>query len=271
MKRLIHLSDPHFGAADAHIAAAFIETARDLRPDLTVLSGDLSMTARRSELDAAADFIHQLPTPRIIIPGNHDIPYFNHPYDRFFRPFRRYQQRIAQEIEPTYQDQFFDIMCLNSARPFGFHTDWSDGRLSRDQLSHIALHFGGASHHGFKILVIHHPLLELKIPNRALVRPHAALMEALELSQIDLVLCGHFHRSQIASESLNGGWKTLVSQAPTVCSTRLQGEPQGFHEILIDDAQVEIIQHAVEQGRFRKIASFNFDKGAQGWNSASFH
>jgi 3',5'-cyclic AMP phosphodiesterase CpdA len=271
MKRLIHLSDPHFGAADTHIAAAFIETARELRPDLTVLSGDLSMTARRSELDAAATFIHQLPTPRIIIPGNHDIPYFNHPYDRFFRPFRRYQQRIHPEIEPIYQDHFFDIMCLNSARPFGFHTDWSDGRLSHDQLSRIALHFEGTPPHGFKILVIHHPLLELKIPNRALVRPHAALMEALELSHIDLVLCGHFHRSQIASKSLKGDWNTLVSQAPTVCSTRLQGEPQGFHEILIGDDHMEIIQHAVEQGRFCKVASSGFHKDSQGWKPASFH
>lgn len=268
MKRLIHLSDPHFGAADPQIAASFIETAHNLDPDLTVLSGDLSMTARRSELDAAARFIDQLPRPRIIIPGNHDIPYFNHPYDRFFRPFRRYQQRIHPDIEPVYRDDIFDVICLNSPRPFGFHTDWSDGRLSRHQISRIAGHFAETPAHPCRILVIHHPLLELKASGRAVVKPLAALMAAMESSQLDLVLCGHFHRSQIAAKSLTGSWKTMISQAPTVCSTRLQGEPQGFHEILITDAHVEIIQHTFIDGNFQKTADFPFEKTDKGWTHA---
>jgi 3',5'-cyclic AMP phosphodiesterase CpdA len=268
MKRLLHLSDPHFGAADSAIATAFIEAAGELKPDLTILSGDLSMKARRSELNQAADFIRQLPTPLVVIPGNHDIPYFNHPYDRFFRPFRRYQQRIHPEVEPMFRDEFFDVMCLNSPRPFGFHTDWSDGRLSNDQISRIAPHFEKTSAHALKILVIHHPLLELKIPGRAVVKPLAALMQAMESAQIDLVLCGHFHRSQIAAGGLTGSWKTLISQAPTVCSTRLQGEPQGFHEIVISGDHAEIIQHTFLDGRFQRTADFPFERSVKGWNHA---
>lgn len=268
MKRLIHLSDPHFGAADETIASAFIEAARHLQPDLTILSGDLSMTARRSELNAAANFVRRLPTPSLVIPGNHDIPYFNHPYDRFFRPFRRYQQRIRTDIEPTLRSDSFDVLCLNSPRPFGLHADWSDGKLSHSQIQRIPLHFANTPESIIKVVVLHHPLLELKLPGRAVVKPLATLMAALELSKVDLVLCGHFHRSQIAPASLQGHWKTLISQAPTVCSTRLQGEPQGFHEILFSGDRAEVVQHAFVDGEFQKAAEFPFEKTAKGWNHA---
>lgn len=265
MMRLIHLSDPHFGAADADIARAFIRSARELEPDLTILSGDLSMTARRRELNAAAAFIRELPKPFMVIPGNHDIPYFNHPYDRFFRPFRRYQQRIHPEIEPVYQNDFFDVMSLNSPRPFGFHADWSDGRLSRAQIGRIQEHFAATPEHVFKVLVIHHPVLELKVAGRAVVKPLTELMAALESARVDLLLCGHFHRSQIAPVSLEGNWKTIISQAPTVCSTRLQGEPQGFHEILISAEKSEVVHHVFREGNFEVKAIFPFQKTAAGW------
>lgn len=265
MNRILHLSDPHFGAADPLIASAFLTNTATLKTELTLLSGDLTMRATRSELLAAKAFVDQLQTPLLMIPGNHDIPAINQPFDRFFRPFSRYLATFHTPLEPTFENEHLHILCLNSSRPFGFHTDWSNGRLSTKQLARITETFAETPDKKIKILVTHHPLLELKVHGRQTIKPLPKLMEALENARVDLVLCGHFHRSQIATDTLQGSWKTIISQAPTVCSTRIYGEPQGFHEIRISPESAEIIHHTWQDGKFLPQAKFPFERNQHGW------
>ena len=268
MTRILHLSDPHFGAADLTIAAAFLERVARMQPDLTILSGDLSMRARRSELSAAREFVDQLPVPRLIIPGNHDIPLINQPFDRFFRSFGRYQETFGDALEPELITAGVHVVSLNSSRAFGFHSDWSEGRLSRRQIAHMQQQFlnGPADH--CRVLVLHHPLLALQIPGRAVVKPLMELMKAIETARVDLVMCGHFHRSQIRATGLSGDWKSIISQAPTVCSTRLQGEPQGFHEISFSPERIEAVHHVCQRGLFVEAGSWAFARGENGWSDA---
>lgn len=266
MKRILHLSDPHFGAADSAIAEKFLEEAAALRPDLTLLSGDLTMRARRSELAAARDFVNRLPEPRLLIPGNHDIPLINHPFDRFFRSFRRYQEIFGQELEPELITAGVHVVSLNSSRAFGFHADWSEGRLSKRQLARMEEKFQNGPPDHYRILMLHHPLLELQIAGRAVVKPLRDLMQAMETARVDLVLCGHFHRSQIHAAGLTDKWKSVISQAPTVCSTRLQGEPQGFHEIQIIPGRAGVVRHIYRDGLFVPAGTSDFTLGASGWS-----
>ena len=98
MMRILHLSDPHFGAADPLVASAFLAKAEKIAPDVTILSGDLTMRARWPELADAKAFVERLPRPRLVIPGNHDIPALNQPFDRFFAPFKRYRQTFGGNI-----------------------------------------------------------------------------------------------------------------------------------------------------------------------------
>lgn len=266
MTRILHLSDPHFGAADSAIAEKFLEQAAALRPDLTLLSGDLTMRVRRRELAAARNFVDHLPEPRLVIPGNHDIPLVNHPFDRFFRSFRRYQDTFGQELEPELITGGVHVVSLNSSRAFGFYADWSEGRLSRRQLAGMVEKFHHAPPGYYRILMLHHPLLELQIAGRAVVKPLKELMQAMETARVDLVLCGHFHRSQIHAAGLTDKWKSVISQAPTVCSTRLQGEPQGFHEIQITSGRVEVTRHIYRDGIFVPAGISAFTSGASGWS-----
>lgn len=226
------------------------------------------MRARRSELIAAADFVNRLPEPRLVIPGNHDIPLINQPFDRFFRSFGRYQETLGDILEPELVTKGIHVVSMNSTRPFGFHSDWSEGRLSRHQIARMQEQFHNVPGGHFRVLVLHHPLLALQVAGRAVVKPLEGLMQAMEAARVDLVLCGHFHRSQIRATGLSGKWKTVISQAPTVCSTRLQGEPQGFHVIRISPERVETVHHVYDSGRFAEAGSWAFTRGENGWRDA---
>lgn len=268
MTRILHLSDPHFGAVDLAIAGIFLEQARALAPDLTILSGDLTMRARRRELADAKAFVNQLPEPRLLIPGNHDIPLLDHPLERFFKPFERFRETFGGNLEPEFSGAGVHVVGLNSSRAFGLHADWSEGRLSKAQLAGISRRFSNSPPGTLRILVLHHPLLELQVAGRAVVKPLRELLQAIAGARVDLVMCGHFHRSQLHAAGLTHQWKTVISQAPTVCSTRLQGEPQGFHEFQIQEDRMEAIHHVFLEGRFVRAGSSTFWRSETGWSDA---
>ena len=253
---------------DVAVADAFLKCATAVAPDLTLLSGDLTMRARRSELADARRFVDRLPQPRLVIPGNHDIPLINHPFDRFFRSFRRYQSEFGEDLEPELIADGLHVVSLNSTRAFGFYTDWSEGRLSASQLARMQEQFIKGPPDHFRILMLHHPLFTLQISGRAVVKPLHKLMQAIENSRVDLVLCGHFHRSQVLAASLTDTWHAVISQAPTVCSTRLQGEPQGFHEIRQGNGRIEITHHVFQNGSFTPAGISAFALGPSGWTDA---
>ena len=269
MIRILHLSDPHFGAADLEIAASFLAQAAAMVPDVTILSGDLTMRARRSELTKARDFVAALPQPLLVIPGNHDIPLINQPFDRFFRSFARYKEFINPLLEPELTVGGIHVVSLNSTRAFGFHPDWSEGRLSQRQLGQMEAQFAAGPIGHVRVLVLHHPLLELPIQGRQVVKPLKELLLSIEEARVDLILCGHFHRSQILAVGLTEYWRAVVSQAPTVCSTRLQGEPQGFHEITVDGETLHVTHHVFERGKFLPDARHEFTRRGNGWHDAS--
>lgn len=266
MTRLLHLSDPHFGAVDTAAAEAFLSHARSHSHDFTVLSGDLTMRARRTELEAAYNFVSTIPRPRLVIPGNHDIPAANQPFDRFFRPFRRYSRWFGADLEPVHRGDDFHLVSLNSTRAFGFHKDWSEGILSAEQLDRCVSRFQEDDAPRFRILTLHHPLLAPPGYARAVVKPLPDLLRTLGEARVDLVLCGHFHRSQLATAGLLEGWKCVVSQAPTVCSTRLQGEPQGFHEIRFSEGSLEITVWRFIGGGFIPTSTSRFARDENGWS-----
>ena len=266
MTRLLHLSDPNFGAADEATARAFIDCAAELAPDLTVLSGDLTMRARWPELRAAKSFADQLPQPHFVIPGNHDIPAFNQLFDRFFRPFHRYRETFGQDLEPTLRLGNVEIVALNSNRGIGPQWDWSKGLLSRRQFEQAASRFAPASP-GLRILTLHHPLLAPSGRPRDVVKPLPPLLSLLAGSRVDLVLCGHFHQSRIDTIGKDATWNTIVSQAPTVCSTRLKGEPPGFHMIHHDGDLLRVALYRFDQTRFVESSSLKFHRSETGWHA----
>src|SRR5712691_2781756 len=77
MRTLAHLLDPHFGRIEPATVQALIATVSEARPDVVLVSGDFTQRAKAHEFQEARRFLDALPSPKIVVPGNHDIPLYN--------------------------------------------------------------------------------------------------------------------------------------------------------------------------------------------------
>jgi len=268
--RLLHFSDPHFGACDPAIAQAASLVAHDLKPDHLVVSGDFSMRGRRHEFQAAAAWLEQLPQPVTVFPGNHDVPGLNQLFDRFFSPFRRYRKYINEVEEPTVRlGEVGTLVTANSSTPFGWHRDWSRGFLSPMQGHRIQSELTEAP--GLRVLGVHHPLLASKAKKRALISPLPLVQGMLKTCGTDLVLAGHFHQSNVGlfPKTAERGHQTIVSQAPSICTTRLKGEPNGFHLIHLETDKIDVEVFRWIGIHFEKCHTQRFQRAPTGWRERS--
>ncbi|MEX0803845.1 MAG: hypothetical protein WD688_11085 [Candidatus Binatia bacterium] len=60
-----------------------------------------------------------LPFPKIIVPGDHDIPLFNL-FARFAKKLDRYRRFIIEDLEPFYSDHEIAVLGVNTARSATF-------------------------------------------------------------------------------------------------------------------------------------------------------
>src|SRR2546423_11611694 len=115
MRKLIHLSDLHFGRVDPVLIDPLIRVIREVAPDVVAVSGDLTQRARSYQFQQARFFLDALPKPQIIVPGNHDIPLHN-VFARFLEPLTKYKRYIAEDLNPIYEDEEVAIVGVNTAR-----------------------------------------------------------------------------------------------------------------------------------------------------------
>ena len=78
MSVVLQVSDTHFGTEQPVVVEALVQLVHAQRPDLVVLSGDITQRARRRQFRAASVFVERLAVPKtLVLPGNHDMPFFN--------------------------------------------------------------------------------------------------------------------------------------------------------------------------------------------------
>ena len=76
--RLLQISDLHFGPPYLEqVGQAVLQLAPTLNAHAIIVSGDLTQRAKRSQFEDAKAFLNKLPDlPRLVIPGNHDVPLY---------------------------------------------------------------------------------------------------------------------------------------------------------------------------------------------------
>ena len=63
MRTVAHISDLHFGRIDHRVVDALVEDLDEQKPSLTIISGDLTQRARRSQFREARAFLDRLTMP----------------------------------------------------------------------------------------------------------------------------------------------------------------------------------------------------------------
>jgi 3',5'-cyclic AMP phosphodiesterase CpdA len=266
MARLVaHLSDLHFGRHDPAVVDALLASLAEARPDLVVVSGDLTQRARRHEFAAARAFLDRLGAPALVVPGNHDVPLYN-VANRFLRPLARFRRYIGLDEQPLYRDGELAVLGVNTARSLTV----KNGRVSFEQMGRIRAAFAGLPARCWRVLVTHHPLLPPDGAGRALetVGRAAPALAAVAEAGVELLLSGHHHRafSGDAATYLAAHHAVLVAQAGTATSTRIRGsDPNSFNLLHFGAAELTVTILAPQGRRFAPRAAASYRRVAGAW------
>ena len=271
MRKIVHISDVHFGRIDYAVADRLIEKIAEIAPDLTVVSGDLTQRAKSAQFIEARAFLDKLPAPQIVVPGNHDIPLHN-VYNRFLNPLEKYKKYITDDLQPFYADAEIAVIGINTARSLTI----KGGRVNAGQIAAIQHRMCELDDKILKIIVTHHPFdLPEGHDEDDIVGRARLVMEGLADCGADLFLAGHIHVSHIGSTAeryrLDRQRSALVVQAGTATSTRGRGEANSFNLIEFEYPRLTVKRFecvAPEKGFFEAAAD-RFEQTAKGWSAAA--
>jgi 3',5'-cyclic AMP phosphodiesterase CpdA len=214
MTRILHFSDVHFGAVDDRLVQPLLDLAHTLRPDATVISGDLTQRARPDQFAAARAFVDRLPGPTLVVPGNHDMPLWNLPL-RLIAPLSRYRHAFGAE-EPRLTLPGVVIQGVNTANPFV----WKSGHLTSASTCRLTEAFAKVAPGTIRVASLHHAPVPSADGTPADMADPAAVLASLARSGADIVLSGHTHMPHAGFAETAAG--ILFLQVGTAISTRLK-------------------------------------------------
>jgi 3',5'-cyclic AMP phosphodiesterase CpdA len=210
---IAHLSDLHLGAHVPTAVDALADEVAAFRPDLVVVTGDHTMRARPHEFRHVVEVIEKLPAPRLLVPGNHDLPLLS-PL-RLAAPYARYRRWLGPD-NSVFRMPGLTAIGIDSMPRWR----WKSGRVSRDQALAVREQLGSAPATHLRLLAMHHPpfaggLQRLAGRNR--------FTRALCLAEVDVVLAGHTHVPAVHTYG-----KTVLIIAGTATSHRVRGVPRSW-------------------------------------------
>ena len=267
MRTLAHISDLHFGSIDTSMLAPLRAAISASRPDLLVVSGDLTQRARDEQFAAARQFLDSVAVPRIVVPGNHDVPLYD-VFSRWLRPLAAYRRHIDENVEGFYADEELAVIGVNTARSLTF----KNGRINQHQVQRGCDLLASSPSEVTRIVVTHHPFnLSVGPEQKGVVGRAAMAIAGFARCRVDMILSGHLHLSDVAVTPVHygdTGYAALLIQAGTATSSRLRDEPNSFNVIRIDRPFATIVRRSwdAQRGRFTKTNTDGFRSTPRGWS-----
>lgn len=265
MRTIVHLSDLHFGRIHPPTVEPLIRAVRQIKPHLVAISGDLTQRAKVEQFKEARAFLDALPTPQIVVPGNHDVPLYN-PVLRLSRPLDRFQRYITRELAPVHIDEEMAVLGVNTTR----RLVKKGGRVNREQIAGVYERFCGFGDKKIKIVVTHHPFdLPRGFTEGDLVGRARMAMKHFASCGVDVFLAGHLHLSHAGDTARYeiDGYSALVIQAGTAISSRGRGELNSFNVLRATPSSItlEILTWQPECGNFAVSETRDFQRSPRGW------
>ena len=267
MRRIVHLSDVHFGRTDPAIVAAVLAVVGHIDPQLVAISGDLTQRARSWQFREARAFLDALPCPQLVVPGNHDVPLYN-VARRFLDPLGNYRRYITTNLRPVHTDPEFVAVGLNTTRSFTV----KDGTIRPPDLRHAAEALRRADADAVKIVVAHHPF---EYPDDASTRSQKAAviraLKALADAGADVFLTGHLH---LGYTGHTAGRYRIGDELPSSSRLALRPRPAvaarpTASTCCISSARPSgrTVAMAAASSEFAIVDAQTFDRSATGWSS----
>lgn len=182
---------------ERRVQLAAVEKLVALRPDLVLITGDLTAQALNSEFDTAREALDPVLSafPTLVIPGNHDV------YTRGAAKTKRIRSCFGEWMHLDgpighLKGPGYTVIGLDPNRPTGIE---ASGRVPEDQLEALEGALNSTPDDQFLALALHYPILDRagEVYNgwkHGLVNA-ADLIAVLERTnrRPDLIVHGHIH------------------------------------------------------------------------------
>lgn len=267
--RIAHLSDPHFGTLRPGVCESLLEVLRELKPDLILLTGDITQRATAAQFREAHAFAQELkPVPTICVPGNHDIPLFSI-FGRLFDPYRGFRRHFKYKLEKDHVQGDVVVTGLNSASRWRHVQGHFNLRRVEKRLTEKS------DRAQVRILAFHHPVDCAKPQDeKNLLKDAEASMELFGRHGIDLIVGGHIHDPYVSLSNVRypkTGRNMVIAVAGTCLSSRTRkGAPNSFNLIDVNTESVPrlgIVRYDLRvDGRFSPQSTHRFVRiDENGW------
>lgn len=271
MSCLLQISDPHFGTTQPAVMQALAELSREQRPDVLVLSGDITQRARTSQFAQAREFCDSLAIPRwLVIPGNHDIPLFNL-FQRLFTPYARFCKAFGAVMEPVVSTPWLHAIGVKTTRRWRH----KNGEVSRAQIERVVAELQRSGPGQLRIVVVHQPVHVMHTEDQHdRLRGWEPAVLAWSGAGADIVMGGHIHLPSLCdlSARLTGLERRLwCVQAGTALSSRVRaGIPNSVNLLRCHSpgqppsCRLERWDFQATSGRFECVESSELPLGSRG-------
>ena len=251
MTTLVHLSDLHFGLDVDLEQIAQLETFVAAEPpNAVVITGDLTQRARHGEFQRALVFVERIRSfaPTLVIPGNHDVQWWESPFDLSGsdRKHAKYRTYFGDDLTPTLELPGLCIASVLTSHGVAWGSMtwkfWRDtavkGHLAADEVGRIRAVFARQPAGTIKAVALHQNVLRGEISSRMGLAGWREATRRLDASGADLILCGHDHQEGIGR--LDGG--AVVATAGTLTRRTRGSRPSAFNLITIKGDAI-VVQH----------------------------
>jgi 3',5'-cyclic-AMP phosphodiesterase len=192
-----------------------LESINLLKPDIVVITGDLTENGFSTEYNGAKNFVDRIECEnKVLVPGNHDSK--NAGYLHFEDLF---ENRFSSQ---NFRD--VTVVGADSSQP-----DINEGHIGRENYGWIKDAF---SSENFKVFAVHHHLVPIPLAGRenTVLVDAGDVLELLNRCKVNLVLCGHCHIPHVWH--LNN---MLVVNAGTFCSSKTRGKTTQCYNLIQAD------------------------------------